>query len=188
MASALPAEGFKGVFEAEVRSLPPRPGSTAAPPAQLATAGGGEYKTVFETDVLPPLPPQTAGAEVALWDNGGFGFSDVLDVINPLQHLPIISTIYRAETGDKIGAVPRILGSMLYGGGLVGAAIGAATAVINLAVEQETGKDIGAHIYTAIFGEGGKNAKSTTIATTPGIVTNPAVKTPATAKAAPVAL
>ena len=27
-------------------------------------------------------------------------FSDLLDIINPLQQLPIVSTIYRAITGD----------------------------------------------------------------------------------------
>ncbi len=174
------------VFEAESRSPTPVPGATTASPLRPAAVGDGGFQPVFENDILPPLPPsqsQTAGAgggKVPLWDNGGFGFSDILDIINPLQHLPIISTIYRAETGDKIGAIPRILGSMLYGGGLIGAAVGAATAVANLVVQQETGKDIGGLIYTAIFGEGGKNAKSTTIATNPA---PPA----ATAKAAPAA-
>ncbi|MDP6473864.1 MAG: hypothetical protein QF894_03030 [Alphaproteobacteria bacterium] len=32
----------------------------------------------------------------------GFGFDDFLDLINPLQHIPIISTIYREITGDTI--------------------------------------------------------------------------------------
>ena len=192
-AGGAPAGGFRIVFEAEARSLAPRPGAPAASPAQPAAAGGGGFQQVFENDILaslPPTPTQSASTSasgpaggkpgnVTLWDNGGFGFSDILDIINPLQHLPIISAIYRAETGDQIGAIPRILGSMLFGGGLIGAAIGAATAVISLAVEQETGKDIGAHIYTAIFGEGGKNAKSTNIAT------KQAAPTAATAAAKP---
>lgn len=189
-----PAGGFQIVFEAAARDLPPRPGGTTAPSGQPAVAGNTGFQRVFEADVLPPLPPaqtQTASTsatgaagskpgKVPLWDNGGFGFSDILDVINPLQHIPIISAIYRAETGDKIGAIPRILGSILFGGGLVGAVVGAATAVVNLAVEQETGKDIGAHIYTALFGEGGRNAKSTTIAT---IATRPTIAKPAPAAA-----
>lgn len=190
-----PATGFQIVFEAEARSLAPRPGATTASPAQSSAAANSGFQLVFEAETLPPLPPsqsQSAGTsttgaaggkpgQVSLWDNGGFGFSDILDVINPLQHLPIISTIYRAETGDKIGAIPRILGSILFGGGLIGAAVGAATAMVNLAVEQETGRDIGAHIYTAIFGGGGKNAKSTTIAS------KPTPKAAATATAVPVA-
>ncbi|MGB6086494.1 MAG: hypothetical protein WBF74_07845, partial [Parvibaculum sp.] len=34
---------------------------------------------------------------------GEFGFSDFLDVINPLQHIPIVSSIYRELTGDELG-------------------------------------------------------------------------------------
>lgn len=45
-----------------------------------------------------------------------FTFDDFLDIINPLQHLPIISVIYRALTGDKIKPAMRILGDIGYGG------------------------------------------------------------------------
>ena len=34
-------------------------------------------------------------------------FKDVLDTINPLQHIPIINTIYRELTGDQPGAVGK---------------------------------------------------------------------------------
>jgi len=45
-----------------------------------------------------------------------FTFDDFLDIINPLQHLPIVSIIYRAITGDKIKPAMRILGDIGYGG------------------------------------------------------------------------
>ena len=45
-------------------------------------------------------PPPAVHANA--WHNAdGFGFRDVLDIINPLQHLPIISSIYRWATGDS---------------------------------------------------------------------------------------
>ena len=43
-------------------------------------------------------------------------FWDVLDMINPLQHIPGVSTIYRAITGDEIAPLPRVVGDMLFGG------------------------------------------------------------------------
>ena len=51
-------------------------------------------------------------------DDGGSGFfgadgltfGDVLDVINPLQHIPVVSTIYRAITGDEISPGARVAG------------------------------------------------------------------------------
>jgi len=38
-------------------------------------------------------------------------FKDVLRALNPLQHVPVVGTIYRAVTGDTIPAPLRILGA-----------------------------------------------------------------------------
>jgi hypothetical protein len=67
-----------------------------------------------------------------------FSFKDVLDIINPLQHIPIINTIYRKVTGDEISNFSRIAGGALYGG-FIGAALGMANAVS----VNETGDDMG---------------------------------------------
>ena len=55
-------------------------------------------------------------------DGEGFGFDDFLDVINPLQHIPLIGTLYREMTGDTIQAPARLAGGALFGGvfGLLG--------------------------------------------------------------------
>jgi hypothetical protein len=55
------------------------------------------------------------GAATAI-DDDGFGFDDLLDIVNPLQHIPIIGTIYREITGDEIEAPARLAGGALYGG------------------------------------------------------------------------
>ena len=50
-----------------------------------------------------------------LWQNkkGGISFSDVLDIVNPLQHIPVISTVYRMIKGGQI-SMTRMAGSALY--------------------------------------------------------------------------
>jgi hypothetical protein len=48
----------------------------------------------------------------------GLTFGDFLDVINPLQHIPVVSTVYRMITGDEIGMGARLAGGALYGGPL----------------------------------------------------------------------
>ena len=80
--------------------------------------------------------------------DGDFGFGDFLDLINPLQHLPIVGQIYRAVTGDQISGPARILGGALYGGpvGLVG---GAANAVI---AEINQGQDLGDSLVAQVLG------------------------------------
>jgi len=62
-------------------------------------------------------------------------WGDVLDVINPLQHLPVVGTIYRAVTGDKMGDVEKVAGDTLYGG-----PIGLISSLADVAFEKITGK------------------------------------------------
>lgn len=61
-------------------------------------------------------------------------FWDFVDIINPLQHIPIISTVYRAVTGDSISAPARVLGGLLFGGpaGMLAGTAGAVMAATNL--------------------------------------------------------
>jgi hypothetical protein len=73
-----------------------------------------------------------------------FSFRDVLDIINPLHHIPIIGNIYRAVTGDEIKAPARILG-----GGIFGGIIGAVAGLVNAVLSKVTGKDVGEHVMAA---------------------------------------
>ena len=62
-------------------------------------------------------PMSTAEEDVAIDGKAtSLDFKDVLDVINPLQHIPIVSTIYRNVTGDTMNDVPKFLGSALFSG------------------------------------------------------------------------
>ncbi len=72
----------------------------------------------------------------------GLTFGDILDVINPLQHIPLLSTLYREWTGDEIDPVPRIAGGALFGG-----VVGAITSLVNVIVDELSGNDIGEHAF-----------------------------------------
>jgi len=87
-------------------------------------------------------------AESGFFGKDGFGFEDFLDAINPLQHIPILSTIYRELTGDTISPASRLAGGALFGG-----VFGFAGAVINGVIEAETGKDIGGNVVAFLTGE-----------------------------------
>jgi len=101
----------------------------------------------------PPTDPNAAtaasGNKLHIWANGDFSFQDFLDTINPLQHLPIVSTIYGWIT-DKhnIGDLPRIAGDALYGGPW-----GALSGLVNALVKEESGKDIGEHAVALLTGD-----------------------------------
>lgn len=100
----------------------------------------------YPTPDAPPVdpPPEEMGG-VSLFGDDGLTFLDVLDVINPLQHIPVISTIYRAVTGDEIAAGPRVLGGALFGG-----LIGAVSSLVNAIIDEISGKDIGEHIIGVV--------------------------------------
>jgi hypothetical protein len=99
---------------------------------------------------LPRLVRDTKLDRVGTTERLAFGddgltFGDVLDVVNPLQHIPVVSTVYREVTDDEISNLPRLLGSGLFGGlfSLAGAAV-------NVVVREFTGKDIGEHVVDLV--------------------------------------
>jgi hypothetical protein len=71
-------------------------------------------------------------------EHSGLTFGDLLDVINPLQHIPVISTIYRRLTGDTMSPTAEIAGGALYGG-----IIGTVASIADVLFTEETGKDFG---------------------------------------------
>lgn len=82
-----------------------------------------------------PLGKQGVGSERSWPTNGEISFGEILHAINPLQHLPVIGTIYRAITGDTIPAPMRLFGSII-GGLLTGGPIGLATAILGNFIED----------------------------------------------------
>lgn len=90
-------------------------------------------------------PKANAGAP-----SSSFSFDDVIDVINPLHHLPVIGMIYRELTGDKIGPMAQIVG-----GGIFGGPLGAVSGTVNAVVQETTGKDIGGNVIALVAGDDG---------------------------------
>jgi hypothetical protein len=90
-----------------------------------------------------------------LWAGKSFSFHDLIDAINPLQHLPIIATIYRHLTGDTIGNAARVAGDTLYAG-----PIGLALSLYSAHEVNKTGKDVGEHVVAML--EGKKSAPAAT--------------------------
>jgi len=121
--------------------------------AALAEAETG-VKAGAKSDAGKVADTQAAGAEgeskageSKVWQDGETtSFKDILAILNPLQHIPVVSTIYRSITGDQIGFMPRVIGSAIYGG-----PIGFAIGLVNGLLKSETGKDAGESV-ASLFG------------------------------------
>ena len=82
--------------------------------------------TVSATPVsaVRPIPSSASFDDFEKGTLGGFSppakdslrFADLLDVVNPLQHIPVVSTVYRNLTGDTIKPIAQVAGGLLYGG------------------------------------------------------------------------
>ncbi|MBK1842028.1 hypothetical protein JHL17_31985 [Azospirillum sp. YIM B02556] len=127
--------------------------------------------TIDSSAVQRPAPREKASPVISDGHNGGpveiqgdMSFWDFLDIINPLQHIPIVSTVYREITGDTIQPSMRIMGDMLYGG-----VIGGMASIANAVIEQATGQDVGETVMASLgFGGGDHPATPTAVADASG--------------------
>ena len=87
------------------------------------------------TNTLNSQVPGTSDAAPSRWSqlfgDDGLSFRDVLDLVNPLQHIPLVGNLYRKFTGDTIDPAIRVAGGALFGGPL-----GAVLSLGSLVVEQ----------------------------------------------------
>ncbi len=103
------------------------------------------YGTTGTQAQVAQLTPATPNNTTA-----GLSFGDVLDAVNPLQHIPVVSGLYRAISGSSISAVSQLAGDTLYGGLIGGAAIAFASSLANVAVQQVSGEDISQHVVATV--------------------------------------
>jgi hypothetical protein len=79
--------------------------------------------------------------------SGDFSFDDLVDIVNPLQHLPVVGTLYRAITHDTIKTPEKIAGDTLYGG-----LWGFASSVADTAFQAVTGRNFGDTVLALFTG------------------------------------
>jgi hypothetical protein len=115
----------------------PLPTSPAAP-ARIALRGGAHEDSPGAFWSQPEPATQTP-----------LTFRDLLAVINPLQHLPVVGSLYRELTGDVPHPAARVLGGVIYGG-----PFGLFSAAINAMVEQATGRDLAQTAVALVRGGG----------------------------------
>ena len=127
---------------------------------------------------LKPQPKAAATADastdkplITTSADGKSFFENMLDIVNPLEHLPIVSTIYHAITGNQSGDLEKMAGDTLYGGPM-----GLASSVADIAFEKITGKSFGDTVMSWVGldnddASSGNTALASKTATTPDAAT-----------------
>ncbi|PCI55433.1 MAG: hypothetical protein COB36_07365 [Alphaproteobacteria bacterium] len=112
-------------------------------PKESQVQGARQALSSYTAQVdMPALPQITPAASV---DNDGFSFWDLLDMVNPLQHIPVVNLAYRAITGDEIKPVSQIIG-----GGVFGGPVGLASGLVNVVIKEETGRDVMGNVVALV--------------------------------------
>jgi hypothetical protein len=78
----------------------------------------------------------------------GLTWRDVVDAINPLEHIPFISTLFNEMMDHTPSPASQIAGGTLLGGPL-----GFLVGIANVAFQQQTGKGVGGTLLAALTGE-----------------------------------
>ena len=124
--------------------------------------------------------PATAVASAKNADALDFSFADFLDIVNPLEHIPVVSTLYRAITGDRPGTIEKIAGDTLYGG-----VIGFISSLADTAFKAVTGKDVGDTVLAFLTGDDTTQTASAAPAQTASASEKPVSVTPAKSVSSP---
>ena len=116
----------------------------------------GTNGSIASASTAPAAP---AARGVPAWGEDGFTFGDLVDVVNPLQHIPIVSWAYRALTGDQIAPAAKVVGGTLFGG-----PVGLALSAFDATLQHTTGRDTGATVVALLSGKGRGAPAPTSIA------------------------
>ena len=130
--------------------------------------------------LAPDAVPSFGANDTPMFGKEGVTIGDVVDIINPLQHIPFVTTLYEAVTGDT-----QKDGSKLIGGALYGGPVGVFASAVSLAFEQQTGHDMVGAVVAGVMGESPVPVKLTDVTPAVPEVQVLATDTDADAVAAP---
>src|SRR5262249_45837194 len=102
---------------------------------------------------ISPPPPVASGSGSFFGDSGP-GINTVLDTINPLQHIPFLTSVYQEATGDVASPAATLAGGALFGG-----PVGFVASLAGVIFESATGKTVPDAIMTALNGEGSQTTE-----------------------------
>jgi hypothetical protein len=131
--------------------------NTASSSAREVSARAGTAEPIGEI----PNSEQTA-TESGFWGEDGFSFSDLIDAVNPLNHIPIVSGLMEQETEHKVSTAAKLIGGALLGG-----PIGFVVGLIDAVFEQATGKGAAESMVAALMEDSPPNETQVAIAAAP---------------------
>ncbi|HAX91993.1 MAG TPA: hypothetical protein DCY07_07285 [Rhodospirillaceae bacterium] len=141
-------------FESELNAIQSaplaEPVALKAAPKVVAPAAAEEGE---ETEAVRSAFDEGVNPATDVHEDEDFGFDDFVDLINPLQHIPVIGTIYRELTGDTIKPGVQVAGSIAFGLATGSVLLSAVSGIASAILEQKTGEEPTIQVARALFGD-----------------------------------
>lgn len=99
-----------------------------------------------QTPTQITIHPQNA--EQAFFGKDGLTFGDIVDAVNPLNHIPVVSDLMGGASEEKPSVAAKLIGGALLGG-----PIGFIASLANCIFEQATGHGVAGAVVAALSGE-----------------------------------
>ncbi len=94
------------------------------------------------------IRPESSSGGEGFFGRDGLTFRDVLDAVNPLNHIPIVSDLFASATEHKASTASRLAGGTLLGG-----PIGFVASLATVIFEHATGQSPAMAAYAAATGK-----------------------------------
>lgn len=104
--------------------------------------GSADTATPTRIDITPEA------SEQAFFGTDGPSFGDLVDVINPLNHIPFLSDLVGEKEEEKPAVASRLAGGLLFGG-----PIGFVASLMNEVFREATGASFAGAVVAALSGE-----------------------------------
>jgi hypothetical protein len=104
-----------------------------------------EIQPITKNNVHSSIKTAQQNPSESFWGKDGFTFGDVIDIFNPIQHLPVVANYYRQQTNDDASEGSKVVGGVLFSS-LLGGVLGVVTSIANSVVRHETQQDVEEHL------------------------------------------
>lgn len=105
-------------------------------------------QTTSSSEGVTQITIRPQNAEEAFFGRDGLTFGDLVDAVNPLNHIPIVSDLVGGASEEKPSVASKLLGGALLGG-----PIGFVASLANCIFEQATGHGVAGAVMAALSGE-----------------------------------
>lgn len=112
------------------------------PPVREDRSAAANASAGTDAETLASASPAAGGK--GFFGEDGLTFRDVLDAVNPLNHIPIVSGMLEDATGHKVSTGSKLLGGLMTG------PIGFMVSLANVVFEQGTGKGVAETMVAAL--------------------------------------